>query len=249
MAQYLEDWLESEVEELSKLEVGELSNTFFFRDPMRPNYIDYQHFYSPADGVILYQKFIQDATEPIVEIKGMNYTIQDVLGDKRYNKPSLVIGVFMSFYDVHINRIPYSGILQYKALDPIESTNKPMLAIEKDILNAAINPNNLEYLKYNERMWNKIYSPQLDYTYYLVQIADEDVNVIAPFINDQNAPVSQNERFSLIRWGSQVDLVLPLDERYDFDLVLEDEMHVNAGLDKLVKINFKNDPFQQYPRS
>jgi phosphatidylserine decarboxylase len=236
MAQYLEDWLESEVEELSKLEVGELSNTFFFRDPMRPNYIDYQHFYSPADGVILYQKFIQDATEPIVEIKGMNYTIQDVLGDKRYNKPSLVIGIFMSFYDVHINRIPYSGILQYKALDPIESTNKPMLAIEKDILNAAINPNNLEYLKYNERMWNKIYSPQLDYTYYLVQIADEDVNVIAPFINDQNAPVSQNERFSLIRWGSQVDLVLPLDDRYDFELCLDDAMHVNACLDKLVKI-------------
>ena len=98
-------------------------------------------------------------------------------------------------------------------------------------------------------MWNKIYSPQLDYTYYLVQIADEDVNVIAPFINDQNSPVSQNERFSLIRWGSQVDLVLPLDERYDFDLVLEDEMHVNAGLDKLVKINFKNDPFQYTPEA
>ena len=52
-----------------------------------------------------------------------------------------------------------------------------------------------------------------------------------------------------LRWGSQVDLVLPLDERYDFDLVLEDTMHVNAGLDKLVKINFRNDPFQQHPRS
>ena len=46
MAQYLEDWLEGEVAELSKLEVGELSNTFFFRDPMRPNYIDYKHFYA-----------------------------------------------------------------------------------------------------------------------------------------------------------------------------------------------------------
>jgi len=249
MAQYLEDWLDGEVAELSKLEVGELSNTFFFRDPMRPNYIDYKHFYSPADGTILYQKVVQNADEPIVEIKGMNYTVQDVLGDKTYNKPSLVIGIFMSFYDVHINRIPYAGILQYKGLDPIESTNKPMLAIEKDILNAAINPNNLEYLKYNERMWNKIYSPQLDYTYYLIQIADEDVNVIAPFINDQNSPVSQNERFSLIRWGSQVDLVLPLDERYDFDLVLEDEMHVNAGLDKLVKIHFRNDSFQYHSRS
>ena len=245
MAEKLEDWLSGEVAQLSKLPVAELSNTFFFRDPVRPTYIDNEHFYSPADGTILYQKIVQPG-EQVLEIKGIDYTIQDVMGDKDYNKPSLVIGIFMSFYDVHINRIPYSGVLQYRGLDPIESTNKPMLAVEKDILNAAINPNNMEYLKYNERMLNKIYSPQLDYTYFLVQIADEDVNVIAPFINDQNSPVSQNERFSLIRWGSQVDLVLPLDKRYDFDLVLEDEMHVNAGLDKLVKINFRNDPFQQY---
>jgi phosphatidylserine decarboxylase len=240
MAQYLEDWLDGEVEELSKLPIGELSNVFFFRDPLRPNYIDFEHFYSPADGTILYQKFIKDPTEPVVEIKGMNYTLQDVIGDKDYNVPSLVIGIFMSFYDVHINRIPYGGVLTYKPLDPIESTNKPMLAVEKDILNAAINPNNMDYLKFNERMYNKIYVPSLDYTYHLVQIADEDVNVIAPFTNKQNDVFAQNERFSLIRWGSQVDLVLPLDERFDFELVLEDTMHVNAGLDKLVKINFKN---------
>ena len=240
MAQYLEDWLDGEVEELSKLPIGELSNVFFFRDPLRPNYIDFEHFYSPADGTILYQKFIKDSTEPVVEIKGMNYTLQDVIGDKDYNVPSLVIGIFMSFYDVHINRIPYGGVLTYKPLDPIESTNKPMLAVEKDILNAAINPNNMDYLKFNERMYNKIYVPSLDYTYHLVQIADEDVNVIAPFTNKQHDVFAQNERFSLIRWGSQVDLVLPLDERFDFELVLEDTMHVNAGLDKLVKINFKN---------
>jgi phosphatidylserine decarboxylase len=241
MAQYLEDWLDGEVEELSKLPIGELSNVFFFRDPLRPNYIDFEHFYSPADGTILYQKFIKDPTEPVVEIKGMNYTLQDVIGDKDYNVPSLVIGIFMSFYDVHINRIPYGGVLTYKPLDPIESTNKPMLAVEKDILNAAINPNNMEYLKFNERMYNKIYVPSLDYTYHLVQIADEDVNVIAHFTNKQHDIFAQNERFSLIRWGSQVDLVLPLDDRFDFELVLEDTMHVNAGLDKLVKIKIKNE--------
>ena len=110
---------------------------------------------------------------------------------------------------------------------------------EKDILRKKINPANMEYLKYNERMWNKIYSPSLNYTYYLIQIADEDVNVIAPFTNSQNDIFAQNERFSLIRWGSQVDLVLPLDDRFDFKLCLDDAMHVNAGLDKLVKINFK----------
>lgn len=239
MAKTLEDWLESDVEELTKLPVGELSNTFFFRDPIRPNFIDYQHFYSPADGTILYQKFVEDANDPIIEIKGVNYTLQDVLQDKEYNQPSLVIGIFMSFYDVHINRIPYAGTLSYKPLDPIESMNKPMLATEKDILDMAINPNNMEYLKYNQRMRNTIYSAKLDYKYHLVQIADEDVNVIAHFVNFQKEPMCQNERFSLIRWGSQVDLVLPLDPRFDFEVLLDDEMHVEAGLDKLVKINFR----------
>ena len=87
-------------------------------------------------------------------------------------------------------------------------------------------------------MWNKIYCPSINYTYYLIQIADEDVNTTAPFVNHQHEMMEQNSRFSLIRWGSQVDLVLPLDERFDFELLLENEMHVNAGLDKLIKINF-----------
>jgi len=73
MAKYLEDWLDTDVAEAEKLSIGQLSNQFFFRDPTRPNYIDYEHFYSPADGTILYQKFIEDPTEPIVEIKGINY--------------------------------------------------------------------------------------------------------------------------------------------------------------------------------
>ena len=235
MAEKLEDWLNGEVAELQKMPVGELSNVFFFRDPIRPTYIDHEHFYSPADGTILYQKIVQPG-EQVLEIKGIDYTIQDVMGNSEYNKPSLVIGIFMSFYDVHINRIPYGGILEYKHMEPIESMNKPMLAVEKDILNKVINPNNMEYLKYNERMFNQVYVPSLDYTYYLIQIADEDVNVIAPFKHQKDL-CTQNERFSLIRWGSQVDLVLPLDSRYNFETILDDTMHVNAGLDKLVKIN------------
>ena len=236
MAEKLEDWLNGEVAELSKMSVGELSNNFFFRDPIRPTFIDYEHFYSPSDGTILYQKIVQPG-EQVLEIKGIDYTIQDVMGDSEFNKPSLVIGIFMSFYDVHINRIPYGGILKYKRLEPIESTNKPMLAVEKDILNKVINPNNMAYLKYNERMSNQVYVPSLDYTYHLIQIADEDVNVIAPF-KQQGDLCAQNERFSLIRWGSQVDLVLPLDSRYEFETMLDDTMHVNAGLDKLIKINY-----------
>jgi phosphatidylserine decarboxylase len=238
MAKTLKEWLSTDVAKAEKMGVGKLSNEYFFRDPARPTYIDHEYFFSPADGTILYQKVV-DPTEPIVEIKGINYTLQDVLGDSTYNKRSLVIGVFMSFYDVHINRAPYGGILRYKRMDPIESTNLPMLALEKDILNKVINPNNMEYLKNNERMVNTIYSPTLDYTYNVVQIADEDVDVISHFTQEQNESYAQNDRFSLIRWGSQCDLVLPLDDRYEFELCLEDHMHVEAGLDTLVKIIFK----------
>ena len=112
-----------------------------------------------------------------------------------------------------------------------------MLAIEKDILNKTINPDNLEYLKYNERMLNEFYISSLDYKYYVLQIADEDVNVIAPFA-EQATPLVQNERFSLIRWGSQCDLVLPLDDRFNFEICQDDHVHVEAGLDQLVKVTF-----------
>jgi phosphatidylserine decarboxylase len=111
-----------------------------------------------------------------------------------------------------------------------------------------MNPNNMDYLKFNERMFNQVYVPSLDYTYYIIQIADEDVNVIAPFKKQQDF-CTQNERFSLIRWGSQVDLVLPLDERFNFDILLEETMHVNAGLDKLIKIRMNNDLKSPHRRS
>ena len=238
MSKPLEQWLDEDVSQCDHKSIKELSHEYFFRDPARPNYIDNEHFYSPCDGTILYQKFVQP-NESIVEIKGVNYTLQDVMGDKTYNKPSLAIGVFMSFYDPHIIRMPYGGVTRYKRLEPIESTNKPMLAVEKDILNAVINPNNLDYLKYNERMIIECYSPSLDYTYYLVLIADEDVDVIVPFKLNQNEILSQNQRFGLVRWGSQSEIILPLDDRYEFELCQENEWHIEAGLDKIVKIKYK----------
>ena len=82
MAQKLEDWLNGEVAELSKLPISELSNTFFFRDPLRPTYINNEYFYSPADGTILYQKEVLPG-EQVLEIKGIDYTLQDVIGSKR----------------------------------------------------------------------------------------------------------------------------------------------------------------------
>jgi len=246
MSKSLEEWIKTDVKKAKRMGVGKLSTEYFFRDPTRPNIIDNELFFTPADGVILYQKVVENSDDRIVEIKGIDYTLKEVLGDSTFNEPCLVIGVFMTFYDVHINRIPYSGLLKYEQLEAIESYNMPMLATEKDILKKAINPNNLEWLQFNERMANTIYSPTLDYTYYVVQIADDDVDVIMPFSLDQNEPYNQNERSHFIRWGSQVELVLPIDPRYDFELLQEEHTHIECCIDALVQIHRKSEEKYQF---
>jgi phosphatidylserine decarboxylase len=234
MAKTLDQWLKTDAVKYSKMDLHKLSYTYFFRDPYRPYYINSDIFYSPADGTILYQKFVEP-NEKIIEIKGINYTLKDVLCDPEYDQPSLVIGIFLSFYDPHIIRIPNGGVIKYEYLDSIESFNIPMLAVEKDLFNKVINPNNMGYLKNNERMLVEVYSNVLDYEYYMTLIADDEVDVIAPF-KQQQTLCFQNERFGNVRFGSQVDIVLPLSDDFEFELCQKDHMHVEAGLDPLVKI-------------
>ncbi|MDD5035140.1 MAG: phosphatidylserine decarboxylase [Methylococcaceae bacterium] len=213
-----------------------LSEQHFFRDPARPMYSDTSYFFSPADGVILYQKTVGPA-ECLVEIKGKNYTLRQALRDDCFNQSCLVIGIFMSMYDVHVNRIPYTGNLSYKLLPAIETHNLPMLAVEDALLGEALRPcDEADYLFSNQRMLNKVYAPSLEITYYILQIADYDVATILPFELGQNHPFAQNRRFSQIRFGSQVDLIIPLSERWTFETLLPDRMHVEAGVDPLVRI-------------
>jgi phosphatidylserine decarboxylase len=49
----------------------------------------------------------------------------------------------------------------------------------------------------------------------------------------------QNERFSVVRYGSQVDLIVPLSERFDFTPVFPSGVHVEGGLDPLLEVSPK----------
>src|SRR5439155_13119068 len=66
-------------------------------------------------------------------------------------------------------------------------------------------------------------------------------NTITPFQLSQNWPVSQGQRFSQIRFGSQVDLIIPLTPGRDFALTQAMGTHVEAGVDTLVRIGPSND--------
>jgi len=133
MAKTLSEWLASDVKEYQEKPVEWLSQYFFFRDPPRPMYSDSSYFFSPADGVVLYQKIIRP-DEPLVVIKGKPYILRTAFRNEYFEETCLVTGIFMTFYDVHVNRVPYTGRLSYRLLDPIDTFNHPMLEVEHHLL-------------------------------------------------------------------------------------------------------------------
>lgn len=242
MAQALQDWLATDVQQFRDKSIAWISQHHFFRDPIRPSYSDGRYFFSPADGIILYQQRVQPG-QSILEIKGRTYSLRDALRDPHYAAPSLIIGIFMTLFDVHVNRVPYPGLLSYRELDPLDTHNHPMIDVEQSILeDLRIPVESLAYLHHNQRMVNRIYSSQLGQSYYVLQLADYDVDCITPFKLKQNCPVSQGERFSQVRFGSQVDLIVPLSSRFDFAVMQPTGSHVEAGIDPLIKVTEHTKP-------
>jgi len=237
MAKGLQEWVETDVKHQKGKPLKWISEEHFFRDPVRPVFSDCSCFFSPADGILLYQRVV-DPDECIVDIKGESYSLRAAMQDDAFDKTSLVIGIFMTMYDVHINRIPYPGVLSYKELDAITTFNQPMLDVERDLVDSlTIDFNKAGYLHNNQRMLNRIYAPDLQQSYYILQIADYDVDRITPFNLKQHVIMPQNRRFSQIRFGSQVDLIIPVSDRYRFEPIQEVGTHVEAGIDPLVSIS------------
>lgn len=239
MALSLKQWIKSDVQALQGRSLAWLSQYHFFRDPTRQSYIDPHYFFAPADGIIIYQGVVKP-DEDVLKVKGTSYSLREAMRDPAYEKPSLVIGTFMTFFDVHINRVPYSGLLSYRELDPIDTINHPMLDVEKEIFdNLRIRLEGTEYLHRNQRVVNRVRALGLGQSYYILQVADYDVDSITPFEIKQNQPCQQGQRFSQIRYGSQVDLVVPVSELADFVPLQDVGSHVEAGVDPLVHIREK----------
>jgi phosphatidylserine decarboxylase len=238
MAQKIEDWLNSkEIKKIQKESTTHLLCNSFFRDPMRRLYYRPDMFYSPADGVVLYAYPRVKATEKIIEIKGKNFTVQDLLCDKSYKVDSLVIGIFMTVLDVHINRMPTNGYISETTETPfIYTHNSSMYFFEQNLFTKLkINKDNLNYLFQNERLVTTISSTEVGGEYYIIQIADRDVNAIINW--GEGDFLQQSERFGMIRWGSQVDILVPITERSPkFKILVKPGMHVEGGIDKIIQI-------------
>ena len=235
--QTVNEWLaRDDVRRVREASLDELLSEKFFRDPMRPLHYDAATFYSPADGFVLYSRTV-GPSERIVEVKGRNLTVQELLQDPEYSAKSLIIGIFLTFYDIHVNRLPTDGYVHFRRPSAIGC--EPMVAMEAGILRKAhMDPNDMMYAFTNERVVTRVYNPKLQQSYYLIQIADREVDMIS-LLAQEGEYLKQGQRFGQIRFGSQVDLIIPLTAfHYKFTSLVKDKAlyHLEAGVDKIVRV-------------
>lgn len=214
--QSLEEWLNDEVSLVKNRSIKWLSEFYFHRQENRPRFIDNNTFFTPADGVIMDAREKVNAKDNLIEVKGCNFTLQELFQDDTLEGDFLIVSVFMTFYSQHINYMPYSGMRTYSELLPLSSYNKPMLAVEKELLNGVVNPAfQEEYLRKNNREISECYSSKLDNEFYIIRIGDYDVDTMINFCQkDGEIPtaITQNTAFGKIQYGSQCILAIPLYE-------------------------------------
>lgn len=150
----------------------------FFRDPARATPIDDRFVVSPADGLVT----LIERVMPPSELSG-----PDGLGDQ----PLTRVSIFMSVFDVHINRTPIRG------------TIKQVVYIAGKFLNADLDKASEE----NERqhfLVERSDGVRIGFT----QIAGLVARRIIAFVKEGDS-VANGQRVGLIRFGSRVDVYLP----------------------------------------
>lgn len=180
----------------------------FYRDPERtpPHRTDV--IVSPADGMVIYVRRSANGVLPFSTKNGRDYKLSELTKTPFRTEDAVVVGIRMSFLDVHVNRTPCSGRVTFRGHFPglFGSLRRPEMIFE------------------NERATTLIEND--GYQVAVVQIASRLARQIAVFVRE-GQHVALGERMGVIRLGSQVDVVLP--ERKNLRIAVKPGDRVRAG--------------------
>jgi len=182
---------------------------WFFRNPTRHPPIG-EGILSPADGTVVYVKHFQPDEEVLSIKRGVAARLDEVAPtDLQGGK--LLIGIFMSPFDVHYNRAPIAGRVGWVRHHPARGGNLHMTSMHWRIL-LGIQPFYEESLHVfqNERMVTKFQGAfkESPISCFVVQIAGGSVRGIDSYF-EEGETVGRGEIFGMIRIGSQVDVLVP----------------------------------------
>ena len=150
----------------------------FFRDPVRTTPHDDKLIIAPADGLIT----MIARVGPPPEIRGA-----DGLAEGEYTR----VSIFMSVFDVHINRAPITGRIRRIAYVPGKFINADLDKASEDNERQHFLVENSDGLRVG-----------------FTQIAGLVARRILAFVKEGDV-VEAGQRIGLIRFGSRVDVYLP----------------------------------------
>ena len=150
----------------------------FFRDPVRTTPRGDKLIIAPADGLVT----MIARVPPPPELRGA-----DGLADGDYTR----VSIFMSVFDVHINRAPITGVIRRIAYVPGKFVNADLDKASED----------------NERQ-HFLIDGSGGLRIGMTQIAGLVARRILSFVREGDV-VESGQRIGLIRFGSRVDVYLP----------------------------------------
>jgi len=160
---------------------------WFFRDPDRVIPEEEKSLISPADGrVIVVEK--QERCDYL-------------------SKPCIKVSIFMNVFNVHVNRIPFDGVVQKVEYHPGK------------FMNASFDKASV----HNERNAVMIKTDQ-DKEFAVVQIAGLIARRIVNCVR-VGERVKKGDRYGMIQFGSRLDLYLPV----DFEVAVRVGERTSAG--------------------
>ena len=161
---------------------------FFFRDPPRPTHADSTQLLAPGDGRILSIETVRDHAY--------------IGGD------ALKVSIFLSILDVHINRIPATGRIDFVRYNP--GRFFPAFKDKASELN--------EHTEIGM-------TTDIGHRIVFKQIAGIIARRIVCKVQEGDAVVA-GARFGMIRYGSRVELFVPVGS----ELLVKEGNHVKGGL-------------------
>lgn len=206
-------------------------NIFFFRDPKRVAPGDPNLIIAPCDGRVMYVKEVKGG-EVFADKLGKKIHVTEISKDDAPTE-GILIGIYMSPFDVHFNYAPMSGkvskISYFNA-----KLNLPMVDMWEYIqfcwLRRAVNMLGAKYQLENER--NTIFVENDRCKIAMVEIADIVVNKIDCFVK-QGDGITQGQKVSFIKRGSQVDLFL---WGTNFEILVKPGKHTTGGVMPVARI-------------
>jgi phosphatidylserine decarboxylase len=165
---------------------------------------------SPADGTVVYVSLVKPEEEVITIKKGVSASITDIVRED-LKADKVLIGIFMSPFNVHYNRVPCAGKVEFIRHHPPTFKNRCMGSMHwRTLFKCPPFHKNSTHIVSNERTVTKFTGvfKGRHLPYYVVQIAGKSVHGIDSFFSPGDQ-LSKGNIFGMIRIGSQVDLVVP----------------------------------------